>query len=603
MWLNRSSDGRPRSLRKALKVVEQTFRPALLTGRDLDQAAEAFGRALVEALEHDPALAADLLERPGRRLPAEGYAAALGPARRAALHEVVGHGDRTVLTVIAEAAGRAGDLALERAAGGRLAVLAGEQDTADSLVSLLRRRQDAGLLDLDTATQALRAYTARAALAHDAALWGAFFDHLADPLVPDLYPVKLFLGRGGDAVRLADNPVRKREALDCCAASQHLDDVLAALELARTEGWSERARDFHERAGELLLAAGRPAEALAHCEQAGRRDLVSHCHEQLGDHRSALAACPAQEPDRLASLAAACHPDIDDQVQRGDRIAALGLVSDILGQLERAARPTERVAGAAAELQGLRAAVVAVERRRLDDLLRRAPAEDRPTVHLEWSRFEEAAGHPAEAAGHAEDAGDLYRAHTLFRKAERFGDADRVLKSEDSAEGRAARAASREAGGDLLGAARLHEQDGRYGRRALRPGGRRLGGGPLSDPLEGRGGDRGPAAGTVPAQDGRHRRARRALPGRHRAQGTRLGRPGAAEVAGRTGRRGRPRTAAGTGGPGPGRDRRRRPQGVRGAGRGVGAAGPRRDGRPLRRRLGPRPRDPLVRRRPVRRAP
>ncbi|MFI8390043.1 hypothetical protein [Streptomyces sp. NPDC085540] len=133
--------------------MEQTFRPALLTGRYLDQAAETFGRALVEALDHDPALAADLLERPGRRLPAEGYAAALGPARRAALHEVVGHGDRTVLTVIAEAAGRAGDLAPERAAGGRLAVLAGEQDTADGLVSLLRRRQDAGLLDLDTATQ------------------------------------------------------------------------------------------------------------------------------------------------------------------------------------------------------------------------------------------------------------------------------------------------------------------------------------------------------------------------------------------------------------------------------------------------------------------
>ncbi|MFJ6049939.1 Hsp70 family protein [Streptomyces sp. NPDC092307] len=462
MWLNRSSDGRPRSLRKALKVVDQSFRPAQLTGRDLDQAAEAFGRALVEALDHDPALAVELLERPGRRLPAEGYAAALGPERKAALHEAVGRGDRTVLGVIAEAAGRAGDLALEREAGGRLAVLAGERDSADDLVSLLRRRQDAGLLDLGTTTHALRAYTARAALAQDAAVWSAFFDHLADPLVPDLYPVKLFLGRGGDAARLADNPVRKREALECCAASQRLDDVLAGLELARTEGLSERTRDFHERAGELLLAAGRPAEALAHCEQAGRHDLVSRCHERLGDRRAALATCPAEEPDRLAALAAVCHPDIDDQVQRGDRLGALGLVSEILGHLERAVRPTERIAEETGELEGLRAAVGAVERRRLGDLLGRATPADRPAVYLEWSRFEEAAGRPAEAAGLAEDAGDLYRAHALFRKAERFGDADRVLKSEDSAESRAARAASREAGGDLLGAARLHEQDERY---------------------------------------------------------------------------------------------------------------------------------------------
>ncbi|MFB6614757.1 Hsp70 family protein [Streptomyces sp. NPDC056367] len=462
MWLNRSSDGVPRSLRKALKAVEQSFRPALLTGRDLDQAAEAFGRALVEALGHDPALAADLLERPGRRLPPEGYAGALVPARRAALHEAAVHGDRTVLTVVAEAAGRAGDHALAREAGGRLAVLAGEQDNADTLVSWLRRRQDAGLLDIGTTTGALRAYTARAALAKDAALWSAFFDHLADPLVPDLYPVKLFLGRGADAVRLADNPVRKREALDCCAASQRLDDILAALELARTEGLSERAPDFHRRAGELLLAAGRPAEALAHCEQAGRRDLVSRCHEALGDHRAALETCPAEDPDRLALLAAACRPYIDDQVEGGDRTAAVGLVSDILGQLERAAVPTERIAAEKAELEVLRAAVVAVEGRRLDDLLRQAPAADRPAVQREWSRFEEAVGRPEQAAKHAEDAGDLYRAHTLFRKAERFGDADRVLQSEDSVEGRAARAAAREAGGDLLGAARLHEQDGRH---------------------------------------------------------------------------------------------------------------------------------------------
>ncbi|MET9690450.1 hypothetical protein ABZY81_18530 [Streptomyces sp. NPDC006514] len=116
--------------------------------------------------------------------------------------------------------------------------------------------------------------------------------------------------------------------------------------------------------------------------RAGRRDLVSRCYEQLGDHRAALAACPAEEPDRLASLAAACRPDIDHQVQRGDRIAALGLVSNIIGQLERAARPTERVAGATAELQGFRAPVIAPDREHLTSaeecaalprLLREAP--------------------------------------------------------------------------------------------------------------------------------------------------------------------------------------------------------------------------------------
>lgn len=464
MLLSWSSDGMPRKLRKALKAVEQRFGPTGPAAKDLDRAATAYGQALTEALGHDPALALRLFEQYDARLPAEGYPRAFGPAERAALRGAADRRERPVLTVVAGVSGRLGEREVERSASGLLSVLVAESEGADSLVSLLRARQEAGLLDIGLTTDALRAYTARATLARDGALWSAFFGHLADPLLPDLFPVRLFLGRGADAVRLADTEVRKREALECCAASPRLDDVRAGLALARTPGAGafDHVRLLDERAGDLLREAGRPDEALAHYEQAGLRDQVSRCHEELGDPHAALETCPEDQPERMATLAAACRPGIDAAVERGERGEAVRLVSVVLVHLRRA-EPADAVAREEEELRSLRGAVVAVERRRLDAVLHGAPdSGGRAAVHREWSLFEEAAAEPVEAARHAEDAGDLYRAHRLYRAAERFGDADRVLKDEDSPQGRAARAAAREAGGDLLGAARLHEQDGRH---------------------------------------------------------------------------------------------------------------------------------------------
>ncbi|WP_329174851.1 Hsp70 family protein [Streptomyces sp. NBC_01477] len=460
--LSRSSDGAPRALRKALRTVERRFRPTALTARELDGAAPAYGDALVRALGHDAGTALRLYGRFDARLPAEAYPKAFGPAELVALHGLADHPDRSALTVVAAVAGRLGDRALERTAAGRLTARAAEQDGADDLVALLGRWQDRGLLDLGLTTDALRAYTARAALTGDAALWSAFFDHLAEPLLPDLYPVRLFLGRGADAVRLADTAARRRQALACCTASPRLDDVLAGLALAGSEGAADDLRLLAERAGDLLLAAGRPDDALAHYERAGRQDGVSRCHEARGDHFAALDTCAGEDTDRLASLAAACTAEAEAHAERQDTAEALRLASVVLTHLERAAEHTEPVLRRRAEAQSVRAALVAVERRRLEQTLHQAPDGERAAVHQEWSHFEEAAGESAEAARHAAEAGDLYRAHRLYRAAERYGDADRVLKGDDSPRGRAARAAAREAGGDLLGAAGVHEEAGRY---------------------------------------------------------------------------------------------------------------------------------------------
>ena len=449
-------------LRRSLKGVESRFRPAVLAGRDADRAATAYGRALVLALEESPALARNLFEQYDARLPAEQYVWAFGPAETQALHALAEHVDRTVLTVVINVAGRLGAHPLRHRACYNLAGLLGAAGDAEGLVSWLRGLHETGALDAVVVTEALEVHTAQATLGRDATLWSAFFDHLPHPLVPDQFDVRLFLGLGADAVRLADTPARKRDALACCVRSSRPADVRAGLDLADAEGDAECARRLSERAGDLALAVGRAEDALPYYERAGRLDRMSHCHEQLGAFRAALDTCPDNEPERLAHLAGACRAEIDALVEQGEHTEAVRRTRALLSRLDQVA-PSTPVTRRRDEVEGLRQAVLAVERRRLQDLFHSSPDEGgRRSVHEEWSRFEEEAGELLEAARHAEDAEEHYRAHRLYQAVERFGDAERVLHSDDSPEGLAARAAAREAGGDLLGAARLHEQADRY---------------------------------------------------------------------------------------------------------------------------------------------
>ncbi|MET7718578.1 Hsp70 family protein [Streptomyces sp. NPDC005407] len=449
-------------LRKALKGVESRFRPTALAGREVDRAADAFGRALILALDENPALARDLFDRFGARLPTDVYSSAFGAAETAKLHALAASPDRTVLAVIIDVSGKLGDHTLRHQACHRLAGLLGAAGDAEGLVSWLHGRHEDGALDVDIVAVTVGAYTAQTPLHRDAAIWSALFDHLPEPLVPDRFEVRLFLGRGADAVRLADTPARKREALACCAASSRPADVRAGLELADAEGDTGYVRRLAERAGDLAFADGKSAEALPYYERAGRPDRVSHCHEQLGDPGAALETCPPTDPKRLVHLAGECRTEIDQLVEQGDRTEAVRRTRVVLSRLEQA-EPAEPAAGRRDEMDNLRWAVVTVERRRFQGLFQAAVDDGgRRAVHEEWSRFEEEAGELLEAARHAEDAEERYRAHRLYQAADRFGDADRVLHDDDTPEGLTARAAAREAGGDLLGAARLHEQAERY---------------------------------------------------------------------------------------------------------------------------------------------
>ena len=99
-------------------------------------------------------------------------------------------------------------------------------------------------------------------------------------------------------------------------------------------------------------------------------------------------------------------------------------------------------------------------RQHFSNLAQQTASADLSAVYSPWSRFEEEAGELARAGQRAEDAGDRYRAHRLFRQAGLFGEAVRVLQVDTTPEGLARRAEASAEGGDPAGAARLYDQAG-----------------------------------------------------------------------------------------------------------------------------------------------
>lgn len=455
--------GRGRKLRR-LRSERDKLSAALAAappdGRGLDQAARQYGRLLRDALALDPGLAAQLFAEYDDRIPPGAYGLAFGPPDETWLAGLTATTDQQVLTVVFGLATRLGLERPRQQAQAALADLLGQRGDAAGLAAQFRQWQGLGVLDAQTLDRALRRHVTRAGLAADTPLWSSYFAQLPEAMLPRVFEVHCFLGRGTDAVALADSPARHLAALDCCAGSPRRADALAGLELARRLEDPAAVARLAGHAADLLFAARQYSEALELYREADQAARQSECHELLGQLAEALAACPADQPDRLARLAGLGQPAVDELVDRQELTAALTRAGELLAELDRAAPVTDAVQARRAELTGLRDAILATGRARFATLVREARPADRAAAYAAWSRFEEQGGDLSAAAQRAEDAGELYRAHRLYRQAERFGEADRVLQGEQTADGLASRASAREAGGDLIGAARLYEEAG-----------------------------------------------------------------------------------------------------------------------------------------------
>ena len=454
--------GGRRRMRRVADRLEVLFAASPLTGKALDRAIRTYRNALRLALRLEPSRAIYLFRSYDSRIPNDRYALAFRPDDEGWLRALMSRDDNDVLAVVFDLAIRVRLQPLQYYMRDRMADALGDAGDANDLVNQLRRWRNLGLLDTVTTTRALQRHLTHLPLSQDAYLWSAFLNHLPESQLPELFEVHCFLGRGSHAVRLADTRAREREALICCAQSLELSDSLAGLRLTRRPEVVEEFRRLEEHIGNLYFEAGQYVEALPHYQQAGRMARLSECHERLGQFSEASASCPADQPERLARLVGHCQPDIDPLVERKEFVEAARRAKQLLTHLDRVVRETEAVSNRRDEVNNQWIAVLLAARRYFGEIIKQGGPSAQQPIYQAWSRFEEEVGELSRAAQLAEDGSDLYRAYLLYFRAELFGDADRVLKGDNTPKGLTARAEARETGGDLIGAAQLYEKIGQW---------------------------------------------------------------------------------------------------------------------------------------------
>lgn len=460
--INGFAGGRSRRLRRAARRLEDAFAGETPPGKDPASVARLYRGAMRLALILQPELAMRWFRAYDRHIPAERYQLAFDDGDAGLLAWLVKTGDLNVADAVFELATRMRLRPLQVTARERSAhLLRRSGEVGAAFVGHYRRWLVEDLLDEPTITRSLKLYLDAGRLEQDRAVWRDFFHDVPESLQPDHFEVHCFLGRGAQAIRKADTETRRHRAVECCLTSPDLDDVDAGLELARnTLRDQAAARRLAEHAGDLLRNAGELAAAAERYHESDRGDLASECYQKLGRFIDAIRWCPSDQPGRLVMLAVACQPDIDSLARQREFTTAVGLADDLLGHLARASGGAAQVQRCQEEIITVRGDLIGAARQYFTSMAERSAPAERQAAYEAWSTFEEACGELAVAAERAEDGDDYYRASRLFRRAGRFGDADRVLRGERTPQALAARAEVREAGGDLVGAARFYEDCG-----------------------------------------------------------------------------------------------------------------------------------------------
>ncbi|AEV84318.1 molecular chaperone DnaK [Actinoplanes sp. SE50] len=448
--------GSGKRLARALAAVEAGFDSPPL-GRPVIR---RYRRALRLALRANPREAVGLVRRYNARIPADRYHEAFRTGDACWLAAHVADGDQYAFAAVLELATTLGLPGLQHHARDRMSAVLGRSADVNEVIGQLRRWSQLQLLDRDTATRVLRAWLDRTPLERDDRVWQAFFGELPESQMPDLFEVRCFVGRGADAVRLADGSVsRLRAAVDVCARSSSVIDVDAGLAAARHQRWSVEVRNLLVRRGDLLVADRLFNEALLSYQEAGRTDRVSECHEWRGRYGIAFDTCPLHLTDRLIRLAARCQNDVHDLADRGDFVGAMNRVRAVLDRLDLAAHSADVLERAGATDVVARCQAAVAEQR--DEILHAGRfhfGATTPVAHAAWSRFEEAAGDLVMAAQQAEAAQESLRAARLYRACGQFGRAERIHQNDTSVEALRDRAETRRAAGDALGAAQILQE-------------------------------------------------------------------------------------------------------------------------------------------------
>ncbi|MFI5910064.1 Hsp70 family protein [Dactylosporangium sp. NPDC051541] len=415
--------------------------------------ARLYRRAIRLALRLDPAAARSVHTAYDDRIAEPLYTAAFTARDAAWLGAAVPAGPADALRVVVDIANRLGLRRVRDDARDRLVIVTAEGADPAAVIDTLEHLRRRNVLDEHTVRRAVTVYGRRRSLEAERDRWSRLFLALPAPLVPDLFPVALLLDRMDDAHRLMATPAEREQFMDRCLRSSDPATVRLALDQPYRPEHEASFRKLNIHMGALLLARHQPADALLYMREAGDTAGQSICHEQLRQYREAIEACPDDQPDRIAELVGRRLDEFDDMLRRRQFTEVAEETVALRKRLRQVKPKTEGLLRCrrylARHLEQVVAAGRGYFRRRLDD----QPRDGRDEVYRQWSLFEEAAGELDAAAERAVDGNLARRASGLYRRNDRYGDAERVLRGDRSPESLRERAKARLAGNDVVGAA------------------------------------------------------------------------------------------------------------------------------------------------------
>lgn len=487
--------GKRRRLERAQRRLRAAFDNRDERAHEPADLARIYGRTVRLAMRIKPADALQISRDHDSEIAAGDYAQAFPADERGWLerhsHKVERHG----LAVCMQVARRLSlpDIS-ERSARGLGELLARAGD-ANPLIAHLDTCRRAELLSADLLGACLDIFVAEHSLADDRETWLKLFAHIPAADIPDLFAVHALLGRSNDAVRLAATPAQQRIAVELCLSAHFLDGAVPGVPLAEELGDGQLTARLCEHIGDLYAAADDDAQALTWYQRAGADSALSRCHERLDDIWQALRTCPASERARVCELVDRCQATVHELAEGQRYQDALDHIATLCTALDQAARSApdgdpdgdqadsdesdsdtattgESIQRRLDDLRAHRDAVSASARGHFTTRLADLTEDDaRKQLLLSWSRLEESAGNLRDAGQRAEEAGELYLAHRLYRAGEHFGDAIRVLSAMrgDNDNAGSAEQITRDIalalrdGGDFVGAADAFRDMGSYG--------------------------------------------------------------------------------------------------------------------------------------------
>jgi molecular chaperone DnaK len=140
--------------------------------------------------------------------------------------------------------------------------------------------------------------------------WQSFFTQLQPEELPPIHQVYALVDRYMEAADLAATAKDYRSAIRYLMPLAGQENALRLLSLANQLGDESAIAQAHGKVAESFYQEGNYAAAMPHFQQAANKELVSNCHQKLGELGLAIKSRPVITPEWVQETRSALEVDL-----------------------------------------------------------------------------------------------------------------------------------------------------------------------------------------------------------------------------------------------------------------------------------------------------